>query len=59
MHNTNMNNFFADELINEIVDCGTKQYELIVEISRLEKDIAKNMKEIEKIKKQLAEQEEN
>ena len=54
-----MNNFFADELINEIVDCGTKQYELIVEISRLEKDIAKNMKEIEKIKKQLAEQEEN
>jgi len=35
------------------------QYELIVEIARLEKDIAENMKEIEKIKKQLAEQEEN
>ena len=59
MHNTNMNNLFADGLINEIVDCGTLQYELIVEIARLEKDIAENMKEIEKIKKQLAEQEEN
>ena len=51
MYHTSLNNFFTDELINEIVDCGTKQYELIVEIARLEKDIAENLKEIEKIKK--------